>query len=132
MSEATKGTGEELKATIKAVDMPDNLQNAAIEIARASVEEHSLEKDIAQYIKKEFDRQYGATWHCIVGKNFGSYVTHESGNFIYFYMGPMAILLHQYKEWLTTMLAVPPLRIPQFVAPLQVRLEGGTPRASGQ
>lgn len=28
---------------IKAVDMPDNLQNAAIEIARASVEEHSLE-----------------------------------------------------------------------------------------
>lgn len=60
-------------------------------------------------------------------------------------MGPMAIvsamlsrafftikLLHQYKEWLTTMLAVPPLRIPQFVAPLQVRLEGGTPRASGQ
>lgn len=69
--------------------MPDNLQNAAIEIARAGVEEHSLEvrvllaalawseaprvdtdacvcalytqfarfqKDIAQYIKKEFDR----------------------------------------------------------------------------
>lgn len=54
----------------------------------------SAEKDIAQYIKKEastlmsqkepefdidyhqFDSRKGATWHCIVGRNFGSFVTH--------------------------------------------------------
>lgn len=28
-------------------------------------------------IKREFDKKYGPTWHCIVGRNFGSYVTHE-------------------------------------------------------
>ena len=27
-------------------------------------------------IKKEFDIKFGATWHCIVGRNFGSFVTH--------------------------------------------------------
>ena len=27
-------------------------------------------------IKKEFDVKFGATWHCIVGRNFGSFVTH--------------------------------------------------------
>ena len=24
----------------------------------------------------KFDQRKGATWHCIVGKNFGSFVTH--------------------------------------------------------
>ncbi|KAL8762959.1 MAG: hypothetical protein Q9184_001109 [Pyrenodesmia sp. 2 TL-2023] len=33
-------------------------------------------QDIAQCIKKEFDSRAGATWHCIVGRNFGSFVTH--------------------------------------------------------
>lgn len=31
----------------------------------------------------EFDKKYHPTWHCIVGRNFGSYVTHETKHFIY-------------------------------------------------
>ena len=31
-----------------------------------------MEKDIAEYIKKEFDKNHGPTWHCIVGRNFGN------------------------------------------------------------
>lgn len=50
-------------------------------------------QDIAAYIKKEFDKRYNPTWHCIVGRNFGSYVTHETRHFIYFYLGQVAILL---------------------------------------
>lgn len=50
-------------------------------------------QDIAAYIKKEFDKKYNPTWHCIVGRNFGSYVTHETKHFIYFYLGQVAILL---------------------------------------
>jgi hypothetical protein len=30
-----------------------------------------VEKDVAESIKKDFDRRHGATWHCIVGRNFG-------------------------------------------------------------
>ena len=52
-----------------------------------------IRKDIAAYIKKEFDKKYNPTWHCIVGRNFGSYVTHETKHFIYFYLGQVAILL---------------------------------------
>merc|ERR1712129_341859 len=48
---------------------------------------------ISAYIKKEFDKKYNPTWHCIVGRNFGSYVTHETRHFIYFYLGQVAILL---------------------------------------
>ena len=59
----------------------------------------------------QFDQRKGATWHCIVGRNFGSFVTHgscspswisareifnivaETKHFIYFYLGHVAILL---------------------------------------
>jgi len=57
------------------------------------MEKFSVEKDIAAYVKKEFDRKHGPTWHCIVGRNFGSYVTHESGSFIYYYIDKVAFLL---------------------------------------
>ena len=33
---------------------------------------YNIEKDIAAYIKKEFDKKYNPTWHCIVGRNFGA------------------------------------------------------------
>ena len=85
-----------------------------------ALEKFTIEKDVAAYIKKEFDSKHGPTWHCIVGRNFGapsrclplsvckpavgalraslapsagSYVTHETKHFIYFYVGPMAVLL---------------------------------------
>jgi dynein light chain LC8-type len=58
-----------------------------------ALERYEIEKDIAAYIKKEFDKKYQPTWHCVVGRNFGSYVTHETGHFIYFYIGHIAILL---------------------------------------
>ena len=44
------------------------------------MQKYSVEKDIAQHIKKDFDARYGATWHCIVGRNFGSFVTHGMSN----------------------------------------------------
>lgn len=36
-----------------------------------ALDKYNVEKDIAAYIKKEFDKKYNPTWHCIVGRNFG-------------------------------------------------------------
>ena len=52
------------------------MQNQALSVSREAMEKFSIEKDIAQSIKKEFDSRFGATWHCFVGMNFGSFVTH--------------------------------------------------------
>ena len=35
-------------------------------------ERYNVEKDVAEQIKKEFDKRHGPTWHCIVGRNFGN------------------------------------------------------------
>ncbi|KAI3946419.1 hypothetical protein MKX01_017635 [Papaver californicum] len=48
---------------------------------------------IALAIKKEFDASYGPAWHCIVGKSFGSFVTHSPGGFLYFSIDNLSLLL---------------------------------------
>ncbi|KAI0819619.1 dynein light chain type 1-domain-containing protein [Trametes gibbosa] len=81
------------KAIIKNVDMSEDLQQEAVDVAHAALEKYNIEKDIAAQIKKEFDKRHGPTWHVVVGKNFGSYVTHETKHFIYFYIGTLAVLI---------------------------------------
>jgi dynein light chain LC8-type len=67
---------DDFKAIIKNVDMSEEMQQESVDITSAALEKFNIEKDIAAQIKKEFDRRHGPTWHVVVGKNFGSYVTH--------------------------------------------------------
>jgi len=34
-----------------------------VDIATQALEKYNIEKDIAAYIKKEFDKKYNPTWH---------------------------------------------------------------------
>ena len=77
---------KERKAIIKNSDMTEDMQQDAINVATKAIDSYNIEKDIACYIKNP-------TWHCVVGRNFGSYVTHETKHFIYFYLGQIAVLL---------------------------------------
>ena len=70
------------KAVIKNVDMSEEMQQEAVDVASAALEKYNIEKDIAAQIKKEFDKRHGPTWHVVVGKNFGSYVTHGASLFV--------------------------------------------------
>ncbi|KAH1041438.1 hypothetical protein GLYMA_09G043100v4 [Glycine max] len=81
------------KVIIKSADMIPDMQKEAVDIAVAAFEKYNVEKDVAEQIKKEFDKRHGPTWHCIVGRNFGSYVTHETNHFVYFYLDQKAVLL---------------------------------------
>ncbi|KAK0118048.1 Dynein light chain [Cadophora gregata] len=89
----TEKAKDKLEAQIKSADMTDDMQQEAIDVAQEAMNKFTVEKDIAMHIKKTFDERKGPTWHCIVGRNFGSFVTHETKHFIYFYLGHCAILL---------------------------------------
>lgn len=91
------------KAIIKNVDMSEEMQQESVDIASAALEKYNIEKDIAAQIKKEFDRRHGPTWHVVVGKNFGSYVTHgmslvPSFFFFFFPIGPKNTLENAFLE----------------------------------
>jgi len=80
-------------AVIKNSDMEIHMEKDVINLSSIAFQKFSVEKDIAAYIKKQLDKKYGSSWHCIVGKSFGSYVTHQTSHFIYFYLDKFAILL---------------------------------------
>ncbi|GJN06184.1 hypothetical protein PR202_ga23887 [Eleusine coracana subsp. coracana] len=68
------------KIQLKSADMKEEMRQEAFDIARVAFEKFTMEKDIAEYIKKEFDKNHGPTWHCIVGRNFGNALVPLPGN----------------------------------------------------
>ncbi|VDO64450.1 unnamed protein product [Schistosoma curassoni] len=58
-------------AKIKSTDMPESMQCIAVDCCAAACERFTDDRDIAKYIKQEFDKRYGGTWQCVVGKRFG-------------------------------------------------------------
>ncbi|KAJ3445604.1 dynein light chain [Anaeramoeba flamelloides] len=83
---------DQRKVVIKAADMPE-IQKEVIDLTLQAFNKFTVEKDIASHIKRTLDTRYGPTFHVIVGRSFGSYVTHESKYFIYFYVDQFAVLI---------------------------------------
>ena len=83
------------EAVVITADMPDAMKDVSIATARSAMGEYSIDKDVATAIKKKFDEhaEYMGTWHCIVGKNFGCSITHETEYSIFFKVGGTSILL---------------------------------------
>ena len=42
---------------------------------------------------QKLDEAYGPAWHCVVGKDFGSCITHLKGSFIFFHVEMMEFLI---------------------------------------
>ncbi|XP_011001140.1 PREDICTED: dynein light chain 1, cytoplasmic-like [Populus euphratica] len=83
------------KAVVGETDMLQTMQQDALHLAAKALDIFDVTEstDIARFIKKDFDRVHGPGWQCIVGMDFGSFVTHYHGCFIHFCIGNLAILL---------------------------------------
>lgn len=80
---------------IQAADMPIHMQRAALNGAIQACRLYTTEKHIAESIKQDFDQMFGATWHCIVGRNWGSCVTHSKQCYIRILYKDFTILLYK-------------------------------------
>uniref|UniRef100_A0A663EGQ0 Dynein light chain n=1 Tax=Aquila chrysaetos chrysaetos TaxID=223781 RepID=A0A663EGQ0_AQUCH len=74
-------------AMVKNVNMPEEMQQDAVECVMQSLEEHNVKHDIAAH---EFDRKYNPTWQCTVGRNF---VIQKTSHFILVCLGPVTVLI---------------------------------------
>lgn len=52
--------------------------------------------EIAKAVKEAFDEKYPGSWHVIVGKSYGSFVTHQASRMIYFFLGQVGFLIFQH------------------------------------
>jgi len=79
------------KPVVKVSTMKQEMQDMGIMAGQDAISNFTTEQEIATAIKKQFEGKYQSVWHCFVGRNFGTFVTHESTKFIYFYIGQMGI-----------------------------------------
>jgi dynein light chain LC8-type len=97
--EGEKPTKEVL---IRNSDMGPEEECLIVGIANSAIEEIADMQGIfetqkyskmAGIIKREVDGKLGEGWYVIVGKNFGTYVTHEEGTFIHFSFDDLHVTL---------------------------------------
>nr|CDS27992.1 dynein light chain [Hymenolepis microstoma] len=89
---------KEIQIAVKCVRMSEEMINSAAKMAEDALRQNTTRKDVAAYVKKGFDEKYGPLWHCIVGKDFGSYVTHQDQGFIVFRVDDWAFLLFSTRQ----------------------------------
>ncbi|PKI56289.1 hypothetical protein CRG98_023308 [Punica granatum] len=105
---------------LRAADMPVRMQEHALGFARSiadsvpkltqnsSLLARALKKAISSCFTSplflefpfsywEFDSTYGPAWHCVVGKSFGSFVTHSPGGFLYFLLNDSLVSVLLFK-----------------------------------
>lgn len=80
---------------IQAADMPIHMQRAAMHGAIQACRLYTTEKHIAESIKQDFDQMFSPTWHCIVGRNWGSCVTHSKQCYIRILYRDLTVLLYK-------------------------------------
>jgi len=55
-------------------------------------------QDMATYVKKKCDEEFGGTWHCCFGRNFGCSITHDTKYVLFFQVELMHVLLFKSLE----------------------------------
>ncbi|VDL61487.1 unnamed protein product [Hymenolepis diminuta] len=88
----------EIRVTVKCVRMSEEMISYAAVTAEQALKQNATRKDVAAFVKKRFDEKYGPLWHCIVGRDFGSYITHQEQGFIVFRVDDWAFLLFATRQ----------------------------------
>ncbi|TMW68275.1 hypothetical protein Poli38472_005743 [Pythium oligandrum] len=83
------------------LDAPKELEDLIITSATNALKalykgEKSHFTEVAQQIKKELEETQVGAWHVIVGKSFGSFVSHEVKKMLYFFLGQIGFLVFRH------------------------------------
>ncbi|KAF0717684.1 Aste57867_2154 [Aphanomyces stellatus] len=78
-------------------EMEDLIVNSATNALKAYYKgEKNHFTEVAQQIKKELEDANDGCWHVVVGKSFGSFVTHEVKKMVYFFLGQIGFLVFRH------------------------------------
>jgi dynein light chain LC8-type len=80
---------------VKSTDLSATNEQQMLELVQVAFRKYDLsnQRELAGFLKRSADKAFSSCWHCIVGRQFSSYVTHEMNGFIYLTKGPLSILL---------------------------------------
>ncbi|KAG1689500.1 hypothetical protein DVH05_025427 [Phytophthora capsici] len=85
---AGKSNDKFYKTVVFAEDMTDAMLEKALSTARDAfqlqVTSEKTFSTIAEFVRRNMEKEYGRGWNCVVGSSFGAYVTHEIKTYVYF------------------------------------------------
>jgi dynein light chain LC8-type len=77
---------QKVEAKIKASDMDaeeiERVKELLSQGLRESLKDQKQERVLSRYLKTEMDKN-GSGWNCVVGKNFGAHVIHQTKKYIF-------------------------------------------------
>ena len=85
-------------------DMGDDVLRDAIESVREELNnleatqgdwEGPAGSEIVERIKRKFDSKWSPSWHVVIGRSYGSFVTHETRQFVSFKINDKAVMLYK-------------------------------------
>ncbi len=86
-------------AKLQYTDMEGKMLAEAYDLARIGYQQRKRGEitnweGVAKLVKTQFDKQFkSTTWNCIVGTNFGSFVSQTKGTMAYFFVAEMGVML---------------------------------------
>lgn len=75
------------EAVVNVCSMKADLAEAIVAICEQALESESGEQEVALKVQAALHARFPVEiWQVIVGRNFGTFATHEDGKFLYFYL----------------------------------------------
>ena len=97
MSSPKKGSEDNATLTVFINDCDGETADHCTEVARSAFRSFNAGElkhynDVAQAVHESMGEKFGGSWHTIVGKSYGSFVTHETASTMSFSVGNVYFL----------------------------------------
>ena len=87
--------GKRIKVNLLKSDITDDIKDKAFEMGFDALNKFTAEKEMADYIKNEFDNLFEPDWQVVVGKDFSVAFSFEIENFVFFQIEDIYFLLYK-------------------------------------
>ena len=87
--------GKRIKANLLKCDITDDIKDKAFEMGFEALKKYTAEKEMADFIKSEFDKLYEPDWQIVIGKDFSVAFSFEIENFVFFQIEDVYFLFYK-------------------------------------
>ena len=87
--------GKRIKANLLKCDITDDIKDKAFEMGFEALKKYTAEKEMADFIKNEFDNLFEPDWQIVIGKDFSVAFSFEIENFVFFQIEDVYFLFYK-------------------------------------
>ena len=87
--------GKRIKVNLLKSDITDDIKDKAFEMGFEALNKFTAEKEMADYIKTEFDILFEPDWQVVIGKDFSVAFSFEIENFVFFQIEDIYFLFYK-------------------------------------